>query len=421
MTAADPLLRARDSAPLAADRRLTVFYDERPVPAGVDDTVTSALLGAGIVATGRSLKYRRPRGPFCLQGDCGTCLVRIDGIGNARACMTPVREGMHIAPQNRLLSGAPDPTALVDRMFAANLDHHHFMVRPKLVNRMMQEVARNLAGLGVVPDRPAPPARWVHHTPDVLVVGAGRSGMAATRRLRAAGLDVACVDRFDARWSGSDGGSAMVRWETPVFGVYPADERVAAIEARAGDTHVLRTYRPTHLVIATGARDVMLPVCNNDLPGVFAARGVLTMLARSRTALAAPGVVIGEPEYADPIAARLGAERIAPADVRAVLGGGRVEAVATAEGKREIGWVGLAAAPAPVSELARQLGARVAWNGGGFAIVRDELGRCADGPWSAWACGEACGVGPDGAADDGERVAEAIVAAARGRVTGGAR
>ncbi|MBC8071991.1 MAG: (2Fe-2S)-binding protein, partial [Deltaproteobacteria bacterium] len=152
---------------------LSIVYDERPITADARDTVSSALLRAGVVATSRSLKFRRPRGPFCLRGDCGTCLVRIDGVPNLRACTTAVRDGMRVAPQNRVLERGPDPTALVDKMFGAGMDHHHLMLRPKLFNRVMQEVARNLAGLGTLPDAaPAQPTRTEHHTCDALVVGA---------------------------------------------------------------------------------------------------------------------------------------------------------------------------------------------------------------------------------------------------------
>lgn len=408
MFGADPLLRARDTAPLAAERRLTILYDDRPVAATRDDTVTAALLRAGVVATSRSLKYRRPRGPFCLQGDCGTCLVRIDGVPNRRACTTAVREGMRVEPQNRVLSGGPDPTALVDRMFASNLDHHHFMVRPKLVNRVMQEVARNLAGLGTLPDRPAAPARCEEHHPDVVVIGGGRSGRAAASRLRAAGLDVACLER---REDDVGGGVAHAH---AVFGIYPAEGVVAAMDtADDGDADVLRTYRAAHVVLATGAREVMTPVRNNDLPGVLAARGLVELLARTGDALACPTVVIGPSALAGPLAATLGADALAPDDVRAILGGGRVEAIATSSGKREVGCVALASPAAPASELARQAGAKVQWNGDGFAVVRDGDGRCGDGPWTLWACGEVAGVAAHDAADDGERVAAAIVAAHR--------
>jgi sarcosine oxidase subunit alpha len=334
--------------------------------------------------------------------------VRVDGIPNRRACTTSVREGMHVEPQNRVLSGGPDPTALVDRMFASNLDHHHFMVRPKLVNRVMQEVARNLAGLGTLPDRPAAPARWEEHRPDVVVIGGGRSGRAAASRLRAAGLDVACLERHEH----DTGVAAEHALAHAVFGIYPNEGRVAAMDT-GGVGDVLRTYRPSHVLLATGAREVMTPVRNNDLPGVLAARGLAELLARTGDVLACPTVVIGPPTIADPLAATLGAVALLPDDVRAILGGGRVEAIATTSGKREVGCVALASPAAPASELARQAGAKVQWNGDGFAVVRDGDGRCGDGPWTLWACGEVAGTSAADAADDGERVATAIVAAHR--------
>lgn len=106
--------------------------------------------------------------------------------------MTAVAPGMRVEPQNRVGVGtAFDPTAVVDRVFGKALDHHHFMVRPRIVNRVMQGVARNLAGLGTLPDEVAPPSPpALTRSVDVLVIGGGHAGQAATARLRAAGLDV---------------------------------------------------------------------------------------------------------------------------------------------------------------------------------------------------------------------------------------
>ena len=182
MRRSDRLLLRADDRPAIA---LRWDRDER-VEAREGDTVSLALLDAGVLETSRSPKYRRPRGAYCLRGDCGTCLVRIDGLPNRRACSTVAREGMLVEPQNRLTAG-PDPTALIDTMMRGDMDHHHFMVRPRVVNQIMQGVARNLAGLGTLPDRPAPdaPARHEVHRPDVLVVGAGPAG-AALRSVRLA-------------------------------------------------------------------------------------------------------------------------------------------------------------------------------------------------------------------------------------------
>jgi sarcosine oxidase subunit alpha len=77
-----------------------VHFDEQLISAQPRDSLATALIAAGVLMTSRSAKYRRPRGAYCLSGDCGTCLVRIDGRPNVRACMTPVHEGMRAHAQN---------------------------------------------------------------------------------------------------------------------------------------------------------------------------------------------------------------------------------------------------------------------------------------------------------------------------------
>ncbi|HET6582635.1 MAG TPA: (2Fe-2S)-binding protein, partial [Nannocystaceae bacterium] len=318
MIATPPLVRPR---PEPHDT-VTITWDGASLSARADDTVSTALLRAGIVATSRSLKFRRPRGPFCLQGDCGTCLVRIAGHPNIRACTTAVTAGLAVAPQNRVLDVGPDPTALVDKVFQGGMDHHHFMVRPRFANRVMQEIARNLAGLGTVPD--GPPRRRIahrHHRPDVLVVGAGRSGTAAARRLAAAGLEVLWIDRSDARGLAARLGVpplAELRTSTAVFGIYPGEQIVAAVSTTvlADDlVHVVHTIEPSDVLLATGAREVMIPLPNNDLPGVLAAGGLATALARTGDALVRPAVVVGADEHARALAEAMGSRWVAPVDV----------------------------------------------------------------------------------------------------------
>ena len=79
--------------PRLADPRFapdcTIAVDGRRIPARTGEPITSALLAAGRPLLARSAKYHRPRGPFCLAGSCGSCLVRVDG---ARFVLV---EGLH--------------------------------------------------------------------------------------------------------------------------------------------------------------------------------------------------------------------------------------------------------------------------------------------------------------------------------------
>lgn len=416
-------MRVTDSPPLfrprtGVAREVALRWDrDRLVAAHARDTVSAALLGAGVLATSRSIKYRRHRGPYCLTGDCGTCLVRIDGGPNVRACMTTVRDGMLVEPQNRLVPVGPDPTALVDTVFAHGMDHHHLMVRPRIANLVMQEVARGLAGLGRLPDaRPERAATKREHAPDVLVVGAGPAGLAAANAAHRAGVSVLQVDRVErAGLPPGPGTAAGLLDATGVFGVY-RDEGIWAAVTRTFGAEVLHVVRPRHVVVATGARDPMIAVPGNDVPGVVAARGLLALMRRCGVELAVPCVVVGEGPVASAAAEALGGVSVAPADVERIEGHRSVRAIRLRDGRRiACRLVALAAPPAPASELAQQAGAEVRWDGAGFAVVRDDAGRAATGlPWRLWAAGDVCGyVGPRGAERDGRTVGEAVAQACR--------
>lgn len=380
--------------------------------AGQGDTVSLTLFDHGILETSRSVKYRRPRGPYCLGGDCGTCLVRIDGRPNQRACLTPVADGMVVQAQNLVVQVGPDPTRLVDKVMRGGMDHHHFMVRPRLVNQAMQAVARELTGLGTLPDRvPEGESRHVQHAPDVLVVGAGKAGTAAVEVLARAGLRVLWADRAPA----GDTPPPVPRLDrTGVFGAYPAEGLWAAMTDDGTGPPTLHTVRPRHVLLCVGARDPILPLPNNDLPGVVAARGLVRQLRRAAAVPDVPVVVVGDGPFAARHAQALRARVVAPAQVQKLDGGRAVEEVVLSGERLEARLVALAPTPSPAHDLARQAGARLRFDGAGFATLRDERGHVTrHGETDVWAAGDVCGYMGDAAADDGRRVA-AIIATTRG-------
>ena len=435
---------------------LTIEFDGAPVPAHPDDTVASALIAAGELMTSRSAKYRRPRGAYCLLGDCGTCLVRVDGQPNVRACLTAVRPGMRVAAQNSY--GDLDPTALIDAVFRGGVDHHHLVVHPRIANKLMQDVARNLTGFGTLPDAaPARPAWREDHVPEVLVIGAGRCGRAAAAVLAAAGVDHLVLERRDALALTADDPAPLAPQLHPgvgVFAAYPHEGLWAAAALTAeGAAPTLHLIRPHHVILALGVHVPTITIPGNDLPGVLAARGLLQLLARTGRRTTRPIVVIGDGPDAKAHAEALGATLVAPADVVRIAGRRHVKAVVTRSGRLPCRLVALSPALAPASELAAQAGAALRWTGSGFAPVVDAEGRVqlraedhalagpplegrvhmpadtsasgesptaiddaldvppppADAPWTLWAAGEL--VDSRAPADSGRAVARAILRA----------
>ncbi len=79
--------------------RLSITIDGKAAEARAGDTVATALLAAGVVATRTTPVSGAARAPYCLMGVCFECLVTVDGIGSRQACLVPVRDGMRIETQ----------------------------------------------------------------------------------------------------------------------------------------------------------------------------------------------------------------------------------------------------------------------------------------------------------------------------------
>ncbi len=421
-----PLFELR--APIADSDAVTIEYGGQTLHALAGEPLSSALLRAGILATTRSPKYRRPRGPYCLRGECGSCQVRIDGEPNIRACTTPVRDGLKVEAQNQWGPAGLDPTPIVDSLFRDGIDHHHLVVRPRLANAVMQRVARTMTGFGVLPDAASTaPATSHEHRPQVLIVGSGSAGRAAACALERAGIEALTIDRLDRRTLETSPGAlpAGLLSGVGVFAAYPQEGLWAAAAAplstAAGDL-ALHIIRPQHVILAVGGREPMLPIANNDLPGVVSARGLVHLLRRGEVRAAAPVIVIGDGDHAEALAQELGAQRFASDEVRRITGGDTVDGVELADRRVPCRLVALAPTPAPVHELAAQAGGRLRFDGHGFAVVTDDVGRVESSeggareaaPWTLWACGDVRGWrGPAASAADGETTAAAIGATIR--------
>lgn len=250
--------------------------DGAPVRAYAGDTVAAALV-AQQLPTMRSLKYHRPRAPFCMDGHCGSCLMRIDGEPNIRACMTPVREGLEACSQNAVPTAAHDALGIIDRVYAQGLDHHAIMTGSRLQNRVAQVVVRQLSGQGMVPARaPAQelslPAQRL--ACDVLVIGGGAAGCQAAASAAVAGAVAVLLD--DGFTLGGTPGASRVLTATALLGVFHEHGRAYAIAGSASQTYRIE---PRAWVWATGSYAQNAVFGNNDLPGVFAARAIAPLLA----------------------------------------------------------------------------------------------------------------------------------------------
>lgn len=402
--------------PLKHPIRITL--DGESIEAERGEPLAAALIAAKKATIARSPKFHRPRGPACMRGACDGCLARVDETPNVMTCMTPASEGMVVVSQNRLGPRDADLLRMTDWFFPDGMNHHELFAGVPGIQNIMQGFARRVAGLGKLPTEAEPTRKAVRRAADVVIVGAGPSGMAVASRLANVGRSVEVIDdqlepgggvtalapadaaSFDGIRATFDAMVASrqirLRSRTTAGAVYGRDLLVAGQEG--AEIIEART-----LVLACGAHDGALAFEGNDVPGVMSARAAGWLLARGvlvgeRVAIVVPdgGGPFGEsfaralpPEakvevvYGDPLAIR-GTSRAKGVVVR----------VGDEERRLEADAVLIDAPRSPAYELCQQAGAALVHEPRGF-VVRTDEGRITAG---IWATGEVTGVPFDPAA-----------------------
>ncbi|SMD02533.1 Thioredoxin reductase [Desulfocicer vacuolatum DSM 3385] len=226
------------------------------------EMISSALFANGIQVFGHHTKDHSAQGMFCANGQCSQCLVMADGLP-VKSCMTPLTSGMVVESLEGLprVPGADDP-----------------------IERKEVEI----------------------RAVSVLIIGGGPAGLSAAIELGKLGVDTLIIDDKDRlggklvlqthkffgsvedSWAGTRGfeiGHILAReveifstvetWlETTAVGVF-SDKVVGVVRK---NRYVM--IKPQKVLVATGAREKMLPFPGNTLPGVYGAGAFQTLVNR---------------------------------------------------------------------------------------------------------------------------------------------
>ena len=263
-------MRIRDHPIIDFNKRkkLPFTFQKKELIGEEGDTIASALHAAGVKTLTTSLKYESPRGFFCGIGKCSSCLMRVNGIPNVRTCIAPLQEGIHVEMQEKL----------------AELPGVEFY----------GESTRTI-------------------DVDVLIVGAGPAGLCAAIESATQGVRVLIVDEnqcvggqlikqthkfFGSKQerAGTRGiaiakeleqellrlqkeGTIQVMTDATVIGYYESHiKHRFGIVSRCTYQSRLYDVRCSAVILACGAMENMLLFPGNDLPGVYGAGAVQTLM-----------------------------------------------------------------------------------------------------------------------------------------------
>jgi len=255
--------------------KMEFFFNGIPLYGRAKEAISSALFANGIHAFGRHPKDGAPQGIFCANGQCGQCLVLVDGVP-MKACITPVEEGLKVRSLDDLPDLYPDDTGI------------------------------SVSEVGTTDT-------------EVLIIGGGPAGLSAGSELGSMGVRTIIVDDKQelggklalqshnffgsirdcfAGTRGFEIGERLSRsmemfesveiWlNSPVVGVF-SDGKFGI-----SNDGVYRLVQAKRVIIATGAREKVLAFNGCDLPGIYGAGAFQTLVNRDLVKAAKKLFIIG--------------------------------------------------------------------------------------------------------------------------------
>ncbi|MCK5737913.1 FAD-dependent oxidoreductase [bacterium] len=240
---------------------LEFIFDGKKIAAFEGETIAAALHAAGVRKLSESAHLHRPRGFFCAIGKCSSCLMEVNGIPNVKTCLTLVELGM--------------------------------VVRSQRGWGTLHSVTQKLT-----PTASAIPA----YSADIAIIGGGPSGLSAAIESAKLGLRVMLFDENHRL------GGQLIKQTHMFFGSKEHYARIRGIEISRKlqaelqtlpvevftEASVIGYYHPHSLavihhgklkkvtakkvIVTTGATENMLAFEGNDLPGIYGAGAVQTLM-----------------------------------------------------------------------------------------------------------------------------------------------
>jgi len=247
-------------------KKIPFYFNNRKIYGEKGDTIASALHASGVKVLSHSLKYNRARGFFCGIGKCSSCFMTVDDVPNIRTCITPLKENIKVEEQDKVGT----------------------LTNKKFIDRDKKKL-----------------------NAEIVIVGSGPAGLMAALAAAKQGASVLLIDenhlvggqlvKQTHKFFGSLEEKAGTRgieiatelmekvaeykeniqlWLlTTIIGCYKIKKFLKLIAVqKCEDGDYLVEINAKKIIIACGALENMLAFPGNDLPGVYGAGGVQTLM-----------------------------------------------------------------------------------------------------------------------------------------------
>ncbi len=246
-------------------REITFFYNGHKIKAFEGETIASALHAAGVKVLSHSVKYNRPRGFFCGIGKCSSCLMRVNGVPNIRTCITPVEDGMVVESDKRNLPSSEFPEGKKEVIAT---DILVVGAGPAGISAAI-EAGRRGGSVLIVDENQMMGGQLIKQTHKFF----------GSRKERAGTRGIKIAEELESDLKGLvTAGDVKTLLGTSVFGYYGFDGGRHLLGAVSKMKNELYHIKARKVIFACGAQENMLSFPGNDLPGVYGAGGVQTLM-----------------------------------------------------------------------------------------------------------------------------------------------
>lgn len=234
---------------------------------GIDgDSIASALHVNGVKILSHSLRFYRPRGFFCGIGKCSSCFMTVNDIPNVRTCITPLKKDSRVLEQDKV--GELSDKKFIDRK-RKKIDTDITIIGSGPAGLMAAITAAKQGVLSIllVDENHLIGGQLIKQTHKFFGSKEEKAGIR--------GIDIAV--EFEKQVNSFKNVTFML--ETTVIGCYNGKKihKLIAVK-RLKDGDQLFEINTKKVIFACGAMENMLAFPGNDLPGVYGAGGVQTLM-----------------------------------------------------------------------------------------------------------------------------------------------
>jgi len=253
------------------EKKLSFQFNDKTLYGWQDDSIAAALHANKIKIFSRSLKQNRPRGFFCGIGKCSSCLMQVNDVPNVRTCIAPLTQGVQVRTQEQFAQWPRKPSEKIPFAVKKNVDILVIGAGPAGLEAAFQAADLGASVL-LVDENQILGGQLVKQTHKFF---GSKQEKAGTRGIYIADLlkDQLTQKPFDENMS--------IMLDATVFGFYEKDDEKGftfGVSKRKEYESQFFEVQCKAVIFAVGAMENMLLFPGNDLPGVYGAGAVQTLM-----------------------------------------------------------------------------------------------------------------------------------------------